>query len=88
MDAIVVSYRRGRRTQNTRQVILTIPGVTSREEAEKLVGKTIVWTSPGREKKEITGVISAPHGNNGAVRVRLERGLPGQALGGKVTIRE
>ena len=33
------------------------------------------------------GKIIRDHGNRGAVRVKFEKGLPGQALGGKVEVK-
>ena len=84
MEATIVNFRRSRHHQNTRQIILKVPKINSIKKTESLIKKTITWTSPG--KKEIKGTISAPHGNSGCVRVILEKGLPGQALGQKVTI--
>ncbi len=84
MKGIIVNYRRGRHTQNPRQMIIKVEGVESREEAEKLIGKEVIFKTPSG--KEIKGKITAPHGNKGAVRARFERGLPGQALGKEVTV--
>ena len=86
MKGVIVNYRRGRHTQNPHQMIIKVEGVESREEAQKLVGKSVVWKTPGG--KEIVGRITAVHGNKGAVRARFERGLPGQALGTEVEIRD
>ncbi len=84
MKGIVLSYRRGRHTQNPKQVIIRVEGVESKEEAMKLVGKKVIWRS--KSGKEIVGVITAPHGSKGKVRARFEKGLPGQALGTEVEI--
>ena len=84
MEGTIASYRRGRHTQNTRQVIIYIDSVDSKKKAEKLVGKKVTWTTPG--KKELEGQVSAPHGSKGAVRAIFETGVPGQALGTKVKI--
>lgn len=46
-----------------------------------MVGKKVVWTTPSKDKKTITGKISAAHGNKGCVRVIFEHGMPGQSLG-------
>ena len=85
MKGIVMNYRRGRHTQNPHQMIIKVEGINSREEAEKLVGKEVVWKSPSG--KELRGKITAPHGNKGAVRARFEKGLPGQAIGTEVEIK-
>ena len=57
---------------------------TSKEEAEKLVGKKVTWKSPSG--KELKGEIRAPHGSKGVVRAIFETGMPGQSIGTKVTI--
>lgn len=67
-------------------MIVVVPGVDSKEKAEKLVGKSAVWTTPGKTGKKISGKVSAPHGNKGAVRVIFETGMPGQSLGEPVKI--
>ena len=87
MEGIIVNYRRGRKTQTTNQMIVTIPKVESKEEAAKLVGKQVTFVCDGKNKKEIKGTVSAAHGNSGAVRVRFETGMPGQAIGGKVSLK-
>lgn len=63
-----------------RHFLIEIPSVHDREAASKLVGKEVVWTSPGRFKKEIKGKVSSAHGNKGVVRAVFEKGLPGQAV--------
>lgn len=76
-------FRQGRHHQNTKQMILRV--ADSGEEAQKSIGKNVVWTSPAG--KEISGQISALHGRNGNVRaIFAEAGLPGQALGQKIKI--
>jgi len=65
-------------------MIVVVEGVNSREDAEKLVGKKVTWKSPAN--KTINGKVASAHGNKGAVRVIFETGMPGQAIGTKVTI--
>lgn len=84
VKATILSFRRGRHTQNTRQFILDIKNCDTRAKAAKYIGRKVVWTSPG--KKQIVGKITAPHGNSGAVRARFSKGLPGTALTNKVKI--
>ncbi|MEM1515507.1 MAG: 50S ribosomal protein L35ae [Candidatus Bathyarchaeia archaeon] len=81
---VVVNYRLGPREQYPRECILQFPGINSRREAGQLVGRKISWTDG--KNNTIIGVIVAPHGNNGLVRARFRRGLPGQALGTEVRI--
>ncbi len=67
-------------------MIVLVAGSDSKAKAEKLVGKKVIFTTEGKEKKQIVGKISAAHGNKGAVRVIFERGMPGQAIGKEVKI--
>jgi len=86
MEAVIVNYRRGKKTQKSNQMIIQVNGVDSKEKATALKGKTVIWQTPSKTKKEIRGKISKEHGNNGAVRAIFETGMPGQSLGQKVTV--
>ena len=86
MEAVIVSFRRGRHTQNTRQMIIQISEIDTKEKAEKLIGKKVSWHAPGKNKKILSGKITAVHGGKGAVRAIFETGMPGQSLGQKVVI--
>lgn len=77
MKGIVVQFRRGRHTVEEKHYLLDI-GCTGREEAKKMAGKVVEWTSVAGKK--IKGKISDAHGNKGLVRAIFESGLPGQAL--------
>lgn len=84
--ALVVQFRRGRKTYRPRHFLLDV-GAKDRKEAEKFVGRVVVWSSRGKSKKQITGKIAAPHGNKGIVRAIFEKGLPGQAITSEVEIK-
>ncbi|MFH1751106.1 MAG: 50S ribosomal protein L35ae [Candidatus Micrarchaeota archaeon] len=84
MKALVSNYRRSRHAMKGNHAILVADGVKTRNEAEKLTGKAVIYTTEG--KRQIKGKVSAPHGNKGAFRAIFERGLPGQALGTKVEV--
>lgn len=84
LKGVVVNYRIGPREQYPHECILQFPGISSRSEASQLIGRKVSWTDG--KKNTIVGVIVAPHGNNGLVRARFRRGLPGQALGTEVRI--
>ncbi|HLC74175.1 MAG TPA: 50S ribosomal protein L35ae, partial [Candidatus Nanoarchaeia archaeon] len=84
MEGILSNFRGGAVTQYPNQLIVLIEGINSKEEASKLAAKKVIWTTP--TGKEIIGKITKAHGNKGAVRVRFDKGLPGQALGTKVKI--
>lgn len=77
MQGLILSYRRGKHTQNVNQMLVDF-GVDNKEEATKLLGKKLIWkTSSG---KEIKGEVIALHGSKGIVRAKFERNLPGQAI--------
>lgn len=78
MQALVLGYRTGRHTQNVNQMLLQVEGVSSKDKAKELVGKKLVWKTPGG--KEISGEVIGLHGNKGVVRAKFERNLPGQAI--------
>ena len=83
---MIINYRRGRKTQKMNQMVIVIKGVESRDEAKKLVGKSVIYTCVGKTEKTITGKISFAHGSKGAVRAIFETGMPGQAIGAKVEV--
>lgn len=85
MEGVIIDYRGSYRTQHSTQMIVKFESVDSKEKAAGLIKKEAVWTSPAG--KEIKGIILKEHGNKGAVRVKFERGLPGQAIGTKVKLR-
>ena len=79
-----MNFRGGRHTQKNNQMIVKVDGVDSTDKAKKLINKVVIFkTASG---KEIKGKVSNFHGNNGAVRVLFEKGMPGQAIAKKVEI--
>ena len=83
MQATITNYRRSRKTTYNNQMIIKAKGIDTREKAEKLIGKKVVYNTG---KKEIKGKISAAHGNQGALRAIFETGMPGQAIGKKIKV--
>jgi len=84
MDGLISNFRGGRHTQYNNQMIVIAKGVDTKEKAQKIVNKIVTWKT--QTGKEIKGKVTFAHGNKGAVRVIFERGIPGQAVGGKVKI--
>ncbi len=84
MEGKIISFRRGLRTQKKYQMIVKVNGVDNKDKAKSLINKKVLWKSPGG--KEIKGVITNIHGNNGGLRVQFEKGLPGQSIGNKVVL--
>lgn len=84
MEGVIVHFRGSRRVKRHNQMILQVDGIDSKEKASNLIGKKVVWkTSAG---KQLSGQITAPHGNKGALRVRFDTGMPGQSIGAKVVV--
>lgn len=67
-------------------MIVEAPDCNTKEKASQFVSKTLVWTSPGKLKKQIKGTIKTTHGNKGLLRVHFEKGMPGQSINTKVII--
>lgn len=73
----IISFRRGRKTQNLMQAIVKIDKINDRQAAMKYIGKRVEIMF---SKNSIKGVITRAHGDNGRVVARFRRGLPGQAI--------
>ncbi len=85
MKATILAYRGSYKQQNPKHMLVKVESINTKDAAKKLVGRIVTWTTPSGKK--ISGKISAPHGNLGAVRVIFaEKGLPGQALGSEVDV--
>ncbi|ODS42868.1 MAG: 50S ribosomal protein L35ae [Candidatus Altiarchaeales archaeon IMC4] len=84
MKGTIVNYRIGRRTQDTNQLIVSVDGCSTKEAASKLIGNKVTWKTPSG--KEIVGKVASAHGAKGTVRIRFNKGLPGQALGTAVEL--
>ncbi len=85
LKGVISNYKRGRHTIHQKHCILVFPNIKTRKDANKLIGRTVVWVS--QTGKELRGIITRAHGNNGAVRAHFKKaGVPGQALGQKVKI--
>ena len=85
MEGKIVGFRRGRRTIYNTQMIIEVKA-TNKEKSKELLGKKLVWTAPGKNKKQIRGEIKTTHGNKGLLRVHFERGMPGQSINTAVSI--
>ena len=84
MEGTIVSFRGSRRLRKGNHMIIAVNGIDSREKANQIVGKKVIWkTSAG---KELQGKVASAHGNSGALRVIFEHGMPGQSMGTKVVI--
>jgi len=85
MEGVISNYKQGRHTLHPKHCILVFTNIKTRKDANKLIGRTVLWVTPSG--KDMKGVITRAHGNNGAVRAHFKKaGLPGQALGTKIKI--
>lgn len=84
MRATIVNYRMSRHVQKHNHMVVTVEGLSSKDNTPEYIGKTVTWKSPAG--KEIKGKVTQSHGNKGALRVIFEKGMPGQAVGSKVEI--
>ena len=85
MEAQITSFRRSRRVTRPNQMILKVIEINNKDAAQEIIGKTVSWRSSSG--KEIKGQIINTHGNNGCVKARFEKGMPGQSLFKKVEIK-
>jgi len=83
LKGVVVSFRRGPKTQRPKECLIQFHGVESVSEAGQLIGRKVAW--PKRERKCIGKIVSL-HAKKGLVRARFRKGLPGNALGSPVAI--
>ena len=84
MRGRIVNYRGGVNTQYSNQMVVMPDECESKTDASKMAGKKVYWTTPGG--KQIVGKVRKAHGSKGAVLVKFNKGLPGQALGSEVEI--
>ena len=84
MEGVISNFRRGRHNVYNDQMIIQIKDVDKKDKTKELIGKSVVWMSPG--KKIIKGIIKRFHGNKGALRVKFEKGMPGQSIGTKIKV--
>jgi large subunit ribosomal protein L35Ae len=81
--AKVTNFRIGLKTQKNNEVLLVIPNVKDSSTAAKYIGRKVVCFAG---KRRIVGRIVDTHGENGVVRARFKKGLPGDVVGAKVLI--
>ena len=85
MEGIISNFRKSVHVQKGNHMIVMVDDVNTREKAEKLAGKEVEYKT--ESGKIIKGKVAAAHGNKGAVRVIFEKGMPGQSVAKKVSIK-
>ncbi len=83
-EGLILNYRIGGKTQYPKQCLIKVLGAEP-SDASRMIGLKVCW--PVDEPK-IYGKIVDVHGRKGVLRVRFNRGVPGQALGSRVKIIE
>ncbi len=81
----ILNYRIGIGTQNPKECLIQFAHVTSVSHAGQLFNRKVLWKH-GNTK--LIGKIAGTHGNNGVVRVKFKKGVPGQAIGTAVELLE
>jgi large subunit ribosomal protein L35Ae len=81
----IVNYRIGTGTQNPKECLIQFAHVNSASLADQLVNRKVVWKQ-GNIK--LIGKIAGHHGKKGVVKVKFQKGVPGQALGTTVELVE
>ncbi|MCK5124007.1 MAG: 50S ribosomal protein L35ae [Dehalococcoidia bacterium] len=81
----ILNYRIGIGTQNPKECLIQFAHVNSASLACQLIRRKVVWKQGNRK---LIGTIAGTHGKKGVVRVKFQKGVPGQALGTTVELVE
>jgi large subunit ribosomal protein L35Ae len=81
----ILNYRIGIGTQNPKECLIQFAHVNSASHAGQLFNRKVVWKQ-GNTK--LVGKIAGTHGKRGVVRVKFQKGVPGQAIGTTVELVE
>lgn len=68
----------------TKEVLVDVPGIKSKKEAGKLIGKKTVWKD--ESGTVYNGMVTGLHGRKGTLRVKFKSPLPAKALAKSVII--
>jgi len=81
----IVNYRIGIRTQKPKECLIQFAHVNSASLACQLINRKVVWK---QGDIKLIGKIAGSHGKKGVVKVKFQKGVPGQALGTAVELVE
>jgi len=79
----IVNYRIGIKTQKPKECLIQFAHVNSASLAGQLVNRKVVWK---QGDIKLMGKIAGSHGKKGVVKVKFQKGVPGQALGTTVEL--
>ena len=68
----------------TKEVFVDIPGIKSKRDAGKFIGKQAIWIDEKGNK--YIGYVSGLHGKSGTLKVKFRRPLPSKALAKPIDI--
>ncbi|KAI5180321.1 large subunit ribosomal protein L35Ae [Nematocida sp. AWRm80] len=93
IPAVFISFKRSQRTMHERYALLRIENISSKEQAQKYIGRAVEMYIPktkvqlsGFKERVVRGYIHATHGNQGVVRARFEKNLSATFLGTNVYV--
>ena len=81
-EGLILNYRIGGKTQYPKQCLIKVLSAEP-SYAKRMIGSKVGWPV---DDPKICGKIVGVHGRTGTLRVRFDRGVPGQALGSRVKI--
>jgi large subunit ribosomal protein L35Ae len=85
LKGVIINYRGSYKTKKKPNQMIVMPiGLKGKEDSGKLIGHRITWTNG---KTSISGTATHFHGAKGALRVRFDKGLPGESIGTEVEIK-
>jgi len=84
LTGVIINYRRSKHDQKTNEILIKFPGIDDEKIAAKLIGRKVAWETP--KGRKIKGKIVATHGRKGVLRARMEKGVPGQAIGTQIIL--
>jgi len=79
----ILNYRIGIGTQNPKECLIQFTHIISASLACQLINKKVVWK---QGDSKLIGKIVGSHGKKGVVKVKFQKGVPGQALGTTVEL--
>ena len=68
----------------TKEVLVKVPGISSKKDAGKLIGKKAVFTDA--KGKKYNGFVSGLHGRKGTLKIKFKKPLPSTSLAKPVNI--
>ena len=90
--AVFTGYTKGKSDQKPNHAIVSIEGVSTKEDTKFYMGKRVAYVykakslKAGSEFRAIWGKVTRHHGNSGSVQAKFARNLPARAMGSPVRV--